>query len=96
MLSFNNKSYKVSFSNSSFSTSLLKTFITSFEACASSLNAATISGVESSNMAEEDANDPTDLTCSRFGVRLGDPIPPNEPELADLFSLKDLRILVSA
>ena len=47
-------------------------------------------------MAEEDANDPTDLTCSRFGVRLGDPIPPNEPELADLFSLKDLRILVSA
>ena len=87
--------YNVSFSSSNFSTSVLKTLMTSFEACASSLNAATISGVESSNIAEDDAKDPTDFTCSRFG-RFGDPIPPNDPELADRFSLKDLRILLNA
>ena len=87
--------YKVSFSNSNFSTSVLKTLITSFDAWTSSLNAATISGVESSKIADEDAKDPTDFTCSRFGL-LGDPIPPNDPELADLFSLRDLRILLKA
>ena len=94
MLSFRNKSYKVSFSNSSFSTSLLKTFITSFEACASSLRAAIISA-ELSSTNDNEAKDPTDLTCSKFG-RFGEPIPPNEPELADLFSLNDFRILLRA
>ena len=85
--------YSVSFSISSFSTSFFKTSITSFEAWASSLNADTMSG-ESNN--DDEANDPTDLTCSKFGARFGDPIPPKDPELTDRFSLKDFRILLIA
>jgi hypothetical protein len=68
--------------------------MTSFEACASSLNAATISAELSSNTGDV-LIDPTDITCCKFG-RLGEAMAPKEPELADLFSLNDLRILVNA
>ena len=88
--------YSVSFSSSNFSTSFLSTLITSFEAWASSLNAAIISAVWSLYSQVVDvANDPMDFTCPKFG-RLGDAIPPKEPELLDLFSLNDLRILLRA